>query len=102
MDIDADDEVEMTPPNQALEDCEADYEDNFTPETINLDDSMITEESDSDFEVPHEVDLNSWKTKRDMANGIQLNNSFTGPYPESYDGLHHDRGMNYQFSKAFL
>ena len=32
-----------------------------------------------------------------MAMGVQMNNSFTGPYPESYEGLHVDRGRNYQF-----
>lgn len=32
--------------------------------------------------------------KRDIASGLTLNNSFTGPYPEETDHLHIDKGAN--------
>jgi hypothetical protein len=35
--------------------------------------------------------------KRDIAEGRAFNNSFTGPYPEETDHLHHDKGANPQF-----
>jgi len=32
--------------------------------------------------------------QRDIAEGRAFNNSFTGPYPEETDHLHHDKGAN--------
>ena len=37
------------------------------------------------------------KEYRDIAEGKNLNNSFTGPYPENWDHLHIDKGPNPQF-----
>ena len=37
------------------------------------------------------------KEMRDLAEGKNLNNSFVGPYPESWDHLHVDKGANPQF-----
>jgi hypothetical protein len=34
------------------------------------------------------------KEYRDIAEGKNLNNSFTGPYPENWDHLHYDKGPN--------
>ena len=36
--------------------------------------------------------------QRDIAEGRAFNNSFTGPYPEETDHLHHDKGPNPQFA----
>ena len=35
--------------------------------------------------------------KRNIAEGVTFNNSFTGPYPEETDHLHIDKGANPQF-----
>ncbi len=42
-------------------------------------------------------ELTNPKEHRDIAEGKNLNNSFTGPYPESWDHLHFDKGSNPQF-----
>lgn len=61
------------------------------------DEGSTGSDSESDFEVPHEAALFTWSAQRDMAKGVQLNNSFTGPYPKSYEGLFVDKGRNHQF-----
>ncbi len=48
------------------------------------------------FEEEDEGKLNP-KEYRDIAEGKNLNNSYTGPYPESWDHLHFDKGANPQF-----
>ena len=70
----------------SIDDEEADYEDN---------NHLFSTDSDSDFEVPHEHDLFTWTAQRNMAEGISLNNSFTGPYPTNMEGLHIDKGKNF-------
>ena len=87
MDIDAGEEKDLAScPTESFIDAEADDENQSTEEL-----------SDSDFDIEHERELNLWTSKRNMAMGIQMNNSFTGPYPSNYEGLHVDRGKNYQF-----
>lgn len=85
-----DDDDSTRPPSE--DECEADIEDNPTGV-----DSLDDDESDSDFEVPHENELFTWSAQRNISAGIQINNSFSGPYPANFDGLHNDRGKNYQF-----
>jgi hypothetical protein len=88
MDIDAGDDKDIAmSTSESIVDAEADNECNSESDTL----------SDSDFEIEHEINLKKWTSKRNMAMGIQMNNSFTGPYPEDQVGLHVDRGMNYQF-----
>ncbi len=50
-------------------------------------------DEDKDFEEA----LRNPKVYRDIAEGKNLNNSFVGPYPESWDHLHIDKGPNPQF-----
>jgi len=80
-----DDASYLTFIDESIKDAEADCE------------STKSEESESDFEIEEEKYLWSWRTKRNMAEGFQLNNSFTGPYPDDHHGLHVDWGFNYQF-----
>lgn len=68
----------------------ADFEDNNSESGLD-DDSPFFEDEDNDEK------LNNPKQYRDLAEGKNLNNSFTGPYPESWDHLHYDKGANPQF-----
>ena len=77
--------------DEKLEFCEEDIE------NLVIGREIMSSESDSDFEGVDEPDVTSWKAKRNMAEGIHLNNSFTGPYPEDVSSLHVDTGANYQF-----
>lgn len=52
----------------------------------------------SDEDTCLEEALKNPKEYRDIAEGKNLNNSFVGPYPESWDHLHIDKGANPQFT----
>ena len=63
------------------------------------------EDNDRSFFSDYEEDINPYfastgdeevnpKDYRDIAEGKNLNNSFVGPYPESWDHLHIDKGPN--------
>lgn len=52
------------------------------------------EEDDNPYFSDERDDINNPKEHRDIAEGKNLNNSFTGPYPESWDHLHYDKGAN--------
>lgn len=51
----------------------------------------------SDADKDFEDTISNPKQYRDIAEGKNLNNSFVGPYPESWDHLHIDKGPNPQF-----
>lgn len=66
----------------------ADVEDNNQLEFSDLD-----LDEDPFFTLSDEEETNP-KEHRDIAEGKNINNSFTGPYPENWDHLHIDKGMN--------
>lgn len=65
----------------------ADLEDNNSESDLDDDSPFFEDEDDNEK-------LNNPKQYRDLAEGKNLNNSFTGPYPESWDHLHYDKGAN--------
>ena len=56
-------------------------------------------EDEGEKSLCEEDDRINCKQKRDIASGKNLNNSFTGPYPDNWDGLFVDKGPNPQFSQ---
>lgn len=59
--------------------------------------SDLEEDSNPYFSGSGDDELENPKEHRDIAEGKNLNNSFTGPYPENWDHLHYDKGPNPQF-----
>lgn len=55
------------------------------------------EDDDNPYFTASEDEQKNPKEHRDIAEGKNLNNSFTGPYPENWDHLHIDKGPNPQF-----
>ena len=56
------------------------------------------EDSSIDYNDEFELEIPNPKENRDLAEGKNLSNSFSGSsYPENWDHLHFDKGPNPQF-----
>jgi len=60
-------------------------------------DKEVNFEEEADTQLSEGDEAFDPKQYRDLAEGKNINNSFTGPYPENWDHLHIDKGPNPQF-----